>query len=79
MKKHLPALVYLLGMAPLGYWQGEVRAWLGDWQALGVVVVYLLLLRLLGTVCVRLWEYKGARDIRIHNRAVDEKKQRGGA
>jgi hypothetical protein len=78
MKKHLPSLIYLLGMVPLGYWQSAVRAWLGDWLALGAVVVYLLLLRFLGTVCVRFWEYKNARDIRNHNLAVDAKKQRGG-
>lgn len=75
MKKRLPVLVYLVGMLPLGYWQHLVRAWLGDWQALAAVVVYLLLLRLLGSALVRLWEYKQARNIRMHNLAVEARKR----
>jgi hypothetical protein len=76
MKKHLPALIYLLGALPLGYWQDSVRMWLGDWQALGALAIYLLFLRLLGFVTVRLWEYKEARDIRMHNVAIEARKQR---
>ena len=79
MKKRLPFLVYLLGMLPLGYWQHSLRIWLGDWQAFGAVLVYLLFLRLLGFLCVRLWEWKDERDIRMNNLAVEAKKQRGRA
>lgn len=77
MKKRLPVLVYMLGMLPLGYWQHSLRTWLGDWQAFGVVVVYLLVLRLLGFVFVRLWGYKEARGIRMHNLGVEARKQKG--
>ncbi len=76
MKKRLPFLIYLLGMLPLGYWQHHLRAWLGDWQAFGAMVVYLLLLRLLGSVCVRLWEWKESRDLRMHNLAIEARRQK---
>lgn len=77
MKKRLPVLIYLVGMLPLGYWLHSLRAWLGDWRAFAAVVVYLLLLRLLGFLFVRLWEFKEARDIRMHNLAVEARKQKG--
>lgn len=77
MRKRLPVLVYLAGMLPLGYWQHPLRVWLGDWQALAAVVVYLLALRLLGFLLVRLWEYKEARGIRMHNLAIAARKQKG--
>ena len=77
MKKRLPGFIYVLGIIPLAYWQHSLRVWLGDWQAFGAAVVYLLFLRLLGFLCVRMWEYKEARDIRTHNLAVEARKQRG--
>ena len=77
MKKRLPVLVYLVGMLPLGYWQHPLRVSLGDWQAFAAVVVYLVLLRLLGSVMVRLCEYKEAREIRMHNLAIEARKQKG--
>lgn len=77
MKNRLPVLVYLVGMLPLGYWQQPLRDWLGDWRAFAVVIVYLLFLRLLGSALVKIWEYKQARDTRMHNLAIETRKKGG--
>lgn len=75
MKSRLPFYVYLLGLLPLGYWQGTVRALLGDWLAFAVCIAYLLLLRLIGWSLVRFVEYSHKRSIREHNRLVEERKK----
>jgi hypothetical protein len=53
MKSPRPAYwVYLLGVGALGLvvgmYEKELRSTLGDWLPFGVVILYLLLLRLLG-------------------------------
>lgn len=53
-------IVYLVGVAALGLFQGQLRSALGDAVSFGLVIVYLLVLRGLGWVLVRNFA-KGAR------------------
>ncbi len=75
MKKHLPSLVYFLGMPPLGYWQHSLRTWLGDWLAFAVILGYLLVLRLIGLLAVWLVEYRQRKAVIVHNLAVETRKK----
>ncbi|MES2945465.1 MAG: hypothetical protein V4772_21575 [Pseudomonadota bacterium] len=75
MKKHLPALVYLLGFAPLGIWQNSLRVALGDWLSFVAVVGYLLVLRLIGYLAVELFDFQKRRQIAKFNLSVEKRKQ----
>ncbi len=79
--ENLPVLIYFFGMFPLGYFQGTVRAWLGDLLSFVVVVGYLIVLRLLGVAAVRTAEWRKQMEVAKHNAKVAAKKQaqtRGG-
>ena len=76
MKKHLPFLVYFLGMFPLGYWQHSLRAWLGDWVSFLVVIGYLFVLRLTGVLAVWLVEYWQRNAVIEHNLAVENRNRK---
>jgi hypothetical protein len=64
-------LVYLLGMFPIGIWQGSIRSALGDLPALAAVIFYIFILRLLGTTLVRFIDFRRRQAIMAHNQAVD--------
>jgi|LakMenEpi03Aug12_release.lakeMendotaPanAssembly.Ray.scaffolds.fasta_scaffold562088_2 hypothetical protein len=75
MKKHLPKLVYLLGLGPLAYWQSSLRAALGDWLSLLAIVCYLLVLRLIGQLAIQLIDLRKKREIERFNLLVETRKQ----
>lgn len=74
MKNRLPFFVYLAGMFPLGYWQDSLRSLLGDWLALLSVIAYLLMLRLIGALLVRLVDFRHRLAVAEHNRLVEERR-----
>jgi UPF0716 family protein affecting phage T7 exclusion len=76
MKKHLPFLVYLAGMIPLGYWQNSLRALLGDWLGFAVLIGYLLALRFIGFLLVRLLDLRHKRSVIAHNLSVKNRKKK---
>jgi len=75
LKRHLPFLVYLVGMLPLAYFQGSIRAMLGDPLAFVAAIGYLVALRLLGIAAVRIFEQREQISIDRHNAAVTAKKE----
>ena len=75
MKKHLPKLVYLLGLGPLAFWQNSLRAALGDWLSLLAILCYLLVLRLIGQLAIQLIEFQQKRKIESFNLLVETRKQ----
>lgn len=64
-------LVYLIGMFPLGMWQGSLRSAWGDLSAFVAVITYLLLLRLLGFLIVRFIDFRCQQVLVAHNQKVD--------
>jgi hypothetical protein len=74
-KENLPVLIYFLGMFPLGYFEGTIRAWLGDLLSFVTVVGYLIVLRLLGVAAVRTAEWRKQIEVAKHNSKVAAKKQ----
>lgn len=68
-------LVYLIGLVPLGIWQGSLRSTLGDLPAFVAVIAYLLFLRFLGSFLVRIVDFGHQREVAAHNQAVDASKQ----
>jgi hypothetical protein len=74
MKTLLPFLVYFLGMCPLGYWQNDLRALLGDWLSFVAVLGYLFILRLIGWVLVQFVDFRYMKSITEHNRLVEDRK-----
>ena len=74
-KENLPVLIYFLGMFPLGYFQGTVRASLGDLLSFVAVIGYLIGLRLLGVAAVRAAVWRKQMAVAKHNSKVVAKKQ----
>ena len=74
LKKHLPFLIYLIGMVPLGYFQSSVRGNLGDPLAFAVAIGYLIALRFLGIAMVQVLGWREKVAIEQHNAAVAGKK-----
>jgi len=74
-KNHLPFLIYLIGIALLGYFQYEVRTFLGDLLSLAAIAGYLISLRLLGIAAVRTVEWRESVAMARHNAAVVKKKE----
>jgi hypothetical protein len=75
-KRHVPMLVYLIGIFPLGMWQGSLRLAWGDLPVFVAVIAYLLLLRYLGFFLVRFIDFRSQQAVVAHNQAVDNSKQR---
>jgi hypothetical protein len=47
-KQNMPKLIiYIIGLGPLAFTQGWIRAAMGDFLSFGVVIIYLVMLRLL--------------------------------
>lgn len=76
MKRYLEGVIYIAGMIPLVVWQDSVRAALGGWQSLLVVVGYLFAVRLLGLLVVRVVDWSHMNAIQKHNRSVEARKQK---
>jgi len=77
MTKHWPFWIYLFGLLPLAYWQGAMRAWLGDWLSFAAVVGYLLFLRLVGFWAVRHYELRCRKATTEVNLAAESAKNQG--
>ena len=75
-KRQVPVLVYLIGMFPLGMWQGALRLAWGDLPALVAIIAYLLLLRLLGFLLVRFIDFRSQQAVVAHNKAVEISRQK---
>jgi len=77
MTNRWPFWIYLFGLLPLAYWQGAMRAWLGDWLSFAAVIGYLLFLRLLGFWAVRHHQLRRRKAIAEANLLAESaKKQR---
>ncbi len=70
VKRGLPSLVYFCGLIPLAIFQSEVRTEFGDSLAFGAVVAYLIALRALAWVGIRMVEWRERLGIERHNAAV---------
>jgi hypothetical protein len=79
MKRYLEGAVYIAGMIPLVVWKDSVRSALGDWQSLLAVVAYLLVVRLLGLLVVRIVDWSHMKSIQKHNHSVEVRKRKQAA
>jgi hypothetical protein len=76
IKRYLEGAIYIAGMIPLVVWKDSVRAAVGSWQSLLVVIAYLLAVRLLGVLAVRFVDWNHMRAIQKHNRLVEVRRKK---
>ena len=76
MKRYLEGAIYIAGMIPLVVWKDSVRSALGDGLSLLAVVAYLLAVRLLGLLAVRIVDWNHMKSIQKHNRSVEARKRK---
>ena len=75
LKRYLEGAIYIAGMIPLVVWKDPVRSALGDWLSLLIAVAYLIAIRALGLLAIRVVDWSHIKAIKKHNCSIEERKK----